>query len=95
MSTDTKPVAQYLTVGGATVELRSHRFSTNYTGRGRLGDSWHEVDGFTWKCLGCDTRGGTGFLSQEPYLPTERKLANNDANSHAETCRAMPLGGAK
>lgn len=94
MSTDTTSVvARYLTVGGATVELRNHRFSTEYTGRGRgyVGTQRHDVDGFTWTCQGCGTKGGTGFLREEPYLPTERRQANDDANSHAETCRAMPL----
>lgn len=84
--------ARYLTVGGATVELRDHRFRTQYTWKGRpyVSDEWHEVDGFIWECQGCGTTGGTGFLGREPYLPNERQKANDDSNGHADACRSMP-----
>jgi hypothetical protein len=88
---------QFLTQGGARVEIRNHRFSTRYlpTGRPYVGDEAHDVDGFTWKCLGCDADGKTDgnravFWDYGRYLPGERDDARRDANQHADKCRAMP-----
>lgn len=93
-TTSAAPLMQFLTVGGAVVELRAHRFSTlftTYRGRGYLAHDREkgEVDGFVWSCRGC---GGSGrdVLSDGQYLPGERGKARDDANEHAETCRAMP-----
>ncbi|WP_438490721.1 hypothetical protein [Streptomyces sp. S186] len=89
---------RFLTAGGATVELRSHRFSTRYTGQGRpyVSDEVRDVDGFVWKCLGCDADGRSDGpnpirFDGGRYLPGERDEARRDANAHAQTCRAMPL----
>ncbi|MGW2861914.1 hypothetical protein [Streptomyces sp. NPDC001205] len=89
------PLMRFLTQGGAVVELRSHRFRTRYTAQGRpfVSDKYREVNGFTWKCLGCDRRGSGGrgpFSEGEPYLPGEDGQARDDANKHAAACRAMP-----
>ncbi|KIZ17356.1 hypothetical protein [Streptomyces natalensis] len=91
-------VMRFLTQGGATVEVRSHRFTTHYTWQGRpyvSGDSTREVDGFVWECLGCDADGRFDgsrgpSLDYGRYLPNERDVARRDANSHAEKCRALP-----
>ncbi|MFJ7269396.1 hypothetical protein ACIQV3_22590 [Streptomyces sp. NPDC099050] len=88
---DTDPIMQFLTIGGAVVELRAHRFMTRYSWKGRpyVGDTQYETDGFRWSCLGCDKQGGPNIFEHD-YLSTERDEARNDANDHAETCRAMP-----
>lgn len=87
-------VMRFLTQGGAVVELRTLRFRTNYTWQGRpyVSDDYHEVDGFTWRCFGCDKRGNAGDIASlpEPYLPDEDGQARDDANKHAAACRAMP-----
>jgi hypothetical protein len=89
------PLMQFLTQGAAVVEVRSHRFRTRYTWQGRpfVSDEVREVDGFTWKCLGCGKRGSGGrgpFSDGEPYLDNEGDQARDDANAHAASCRAMP-----
>lgn len=85
---------QFRTQGGAVVELRAHRFRTNYTWKGRpyVGDEYYDVDGYNWRCLGCDKQGNARAYStlSEPYLPMEDDKARDDANKHAATCRAMP-----
>ncbi|KMS81805.1 hypothetical protein ACH49_01350 [Streptomyces leeuwenhoekii] len=90
-------IARYLTVGGATVDVRTHRFTTRYTGQGRpyVGNEDYEVDGFTWACFGCDATGATDGrnyirLDYGRYLPTERGEVRQDAQEHAERCRALP-----
>lgn len=88
---------QFLTQGGARVEVYNHRFMTRYlpTGRPYVGDEAYEVDGFTWKCLGCDANGKTdghmpAFHDYGRYLPNEKTDARRDANKHADKCRALP-----
>ncbi|MGS2645798.1 hypothetical protein [Streptosporangium sp. G12] len=89
-------LARFLTVGGATVDVQSVRFTTRYTFRGRpYVDAAREVDGFAWQCLGCDATGATDGsnpiqFDYGRYLPNERDLARREANAHAERCRAMP-----
>lgn len=83
-------LARYVTVGGAHVDLLSHRFRTNYTAQGRyVSGPPNEVDGFTWTCRGCDTRGAVNVFG-DPYLPGERNRAHEAANSHAAECRSIP-----
>ncbi len=94
-------IARYLTVGGATVEMRSLRFTTRYTPQGRpyVSDKSREVDGSSWFCLGCGADGSTDAAAtyirfdHGRYLPNERDDARRDANAHAEKCRAMPKPG--
>lgn len=106
-STDQKPadpqtpdidkaiVMRFLTQGGATVEVRSHRFQTRYTHRGRPNvysfdsSKTRTVDGYRWTCRGCGTCGEIG-ISDYNYLDTEEGRARDDANAHAASCRAMP-----
>jgi hypothetical protein len=83
---------RFLTVGGATVELQRHCFTTRYTWQGRpyVGDP-RQVDGFVWKCLGCGADGKGHISSWDgDYLPDERNEARGHANAHAHECRAMP-----
>lgn len=91
-------IARFLTLGGATVELRATRFTTHYTHQGRpyVSDTAHEVNGFTWYCHGCDDNGYNSnslLYGETQYLPSEADRARNDANGHAGTCRAMPNPG--
>jgi hypothetical protein len=89
---DTAVLTRFLTLGGATVELRSHRFTTTYTVQGRpfVSDHARTVDGYVWECLGCGAD-GKGILDWDGrYLPDERAQAREHANTHAGACRAMP-----
>lgn len=93
-TTTAAALMQFLTVGGAVVELREHRFTTlftTYRGRGHTAPdrAKGDVDGFAWSCQGC---GGSGrdALFDGQYLPGERQKARDDANEHAHACRAMP-----
>ncbi|MGW9058888.1 hypothetical protein [Streptomyces sp. NPDC055733] len=90
-------IARYLTVGGATVDLGTHTFRTRYTGQGRpyVSSEGREVDGFTWACLGCGATSATNgrtyiCFDYGRYLPTEDREARDDAQAHAERCRALP-----
>ncbi|MFJ1695683.1 hypothetical protein ACIOHC_11115 [Streptomyces sp. NPDC088252] len=90
-------IARYLTVGGATVDLSTLRFTTRYTWKGRpyVSDEAREVEGFTWACGGCDATSSTSGRNHirfdyGRYLPNERHEASEDANKHAEECRALP-----
>lgn len=91
-TTPATPLMRFLTVGGATVEVHSYRFQTNYTSRGRpyASDRLREVDGFVWQCLGCGTHSRDSFLYDDGYLPNEHAEARDHANAHACECRAMP-----
>ncbi|MFD0053019.1 hypothetical protein ACFVHR_04745 [Streptomyces sp. NPDC127168] len=90
-------IARFLTVGGATVDLGTHTFRTRYTGQGRpyVSSEGREVDGFTWACLGCGATSATNGrtyirFDYGRYLPTEDREARDDAQAHAERCRALP-----
>lgn len=87
-------VMRFLTQGGAVVEVRTCRFRTRYTVKGRpyISDEYREVNGSNWRCLGCGKQGdAAGYSYQaEPYLPDEADKARDDANGHAAGCRAMP-----
>ncbi|CAM5250243.1 hypothetical protein SGLAM104S_01611 [Streptomyces glaucescens] len=90
-------LARFITVGGATVDLLTHTFRTRYTGQGRpyVSDEGREVDGFTWACLGCGATSATNGrnyirFDYGRYLPTEDGEAREDAQTHAERCRALP-----
>lgn len=103
MTTDsTKPqpedaVARFRTIGEATVDLTSVTFATRYTRQGRpyVSDELREVEGFFWSCTGCGATSSTAGRSRIRldygfYLPNERDEARQDANAHAEKCRALP-----
>lgn len=85
------PLMRFLTVGGATVELRTRKFTTKYTHLGRpyVSDEVRVVDGYSWTCLGCRTVGQPNIFDYD-YLPNEERQARDDANKHAAACRAMP-----
>lgn len=95
---DTSILMRFLTLGGATVELRADHFTTRWhplRGCPDIVVKPYEVDGFTWECLGCDTvdRGNGRGYGKRGYLPRDRKEARDDANEHADTCRSMPKSG--
>lgn len=95
---DTSVVMRFLTIGGATVELRAYQFTTRWhpvKGCPNVVVKPYEVDGFTWECLGCEVhdRGEGPGYGERGYLPRDRQAARNDANAHAEQCRAMPKPG--
>lgn len=87
MSTDTAPaIARYLTVGGATVDITC--------------DGDNEYAEYIPTCTGC---GHSNRHTAEYPSGYTIELVNRNtlgrtrawAQSHAETCRAMPLNGAK
>lgn len=84
-------IARYITIGGATVDLKTRPFTTRFLDGGRpfAGAEYRTVKGLVWHCHGCDITGGFGPFN-EPYMPGERAQATRAANQHAETCRAMP-----
>jgi hypothetical protein len=90
---DPDVLMRFLTIGGATVELRSHQFKTRYQwdSRSRVFPNYETrtVDGYRWQCLGCGKLGAADFNSTD-YLDHEHDRARDDANSHASACRAMP-----
>ncbi|WP_433382660.1 hypothetical protein [Streptosporangium sp. CA-115845] len=85
-------ITRYLTVGGATVDLHSHRFTAKWSYRGApyaaSPDQRYEVGGFNWRCLGCDAYGREGDTYNEPgYRALDE--ARESAQEHAERCRAI------
>jgi hypothetical protein len=92
---NTDPVImRFLTVGGATVELRTKRFATRThpsKGRPYVVDEPYAVDGYGWYCLGCDANSnGETIWDEQGYLPNRQRDARNGANAHASECRALP-----
>ncbi|MFE7954402.1 hypothetical protein [Streptomyces sp. NPDC057413] len=90
-------VAQFVNLGGATVELRTERFTTRYTAQGRpyVSEEPRTVNGYVWICRGCTTGSASDAplhirLDHGRYLPNEAAEARRDANTHASTCRALP-----
>jgi hypothetical protein len=85
---------RFLTAGGATVELRTKRFSTRThpaKGRPYVVDEPYQVDGYDWDCLGCGAGSrDRSFWDEQGYLPDQQSQARDDANDHASACRAMP-----
>lgn len=79
-------IARYLAVGGATVDI---------TQRPRYIDSSQLLDGIA-TCVGCGTRQRFDDVPEDCLGGPEHALNCNTgaartwAQSHAETCRAMP-----
>ncbi len=96
MSTDTTPViASYLTVGGATVDI-THE--SGYTDRDRPTHTKATCSGCTtakwvdwWTGSGWGRPGNAYDLVTATDRDDATTEARNWAQSHAETCRAMPL----
>ena len=94
MSTDTATVvAKYLTVGGATVDVTDTRIQGRYSTAQRAVHAACSGAG----CTSSFTGTGHGWDDTVPYAAAAftdalRQL-NEDAQAHAETCRAMPFGG--
>ncbi|ESQ01825.1 hypothetical protein B590_30118 (plasmid) [Streptomyces sp. PVA_94-07] len=82
---------QFVTQGGADVNLYDHTFETRYLPRGRpdVGHGFRTVDGYRWKCMGCELVGKVSIFD-ENYLPNELDKARTDANDHAANCRSKP-----
>lgn len=87
-------IMRFLTVGGATVELRGHRFTTRWhplKGKPNVISQAYETDGYVWECLGCDADGRKrNSYGEREYLPSELDDARDHANEHASACHAMP-----
>ncbi|MFD7922516.1 hypothetical protein ACFV3R_25230 [Streptomyces sp. NPDC059740] len=88
--TDTA-VMRFLTLGGATVDVRATRFTTRWL---RPGPPYaarqpYETNGFQWECGGCGAYGREGDTYNDPNYREQRE-AREHANSHAEKCRALP-----
>ncbi len=83
-------LVQFLTLGGADVDLYEYRFETRYLpiGRPYVGDV-RTVDGFRWQCRGCGEVGQPALFTTD-YLPKELPEARTHANSHASACRSKP-----
>ncbi|MGW9411997.1 hypothetical protein [Streptomyces diastaticus] len=84
-------LVQFLTLGGADVDLYKHRFETRYLpiGRPYVSDHVRTVDGFRWQCRGCGEVGQPALFTTD-YLPKELAEARTHANSHASACRSKP-----
>lgn len=93
-TTDTTLVLmQFLTQGGAVVELHKHTYAarTDIRGYALPAGERRTVNGVNWRCLGCGSRGGQGRYGLGPggYEGWDLSEPRNDANEHAGTCRAM------
>ncbi|WP_372344704.1 hypothetical protein [Streptomyces sp. KL116D] len=96
--TKTEPnvLMRFLTQGGATVELhrQERRVRTRMGASSYLlpNDETRVSNGFNWRCLGCDSNGGRGRygLGDGHFDETQQNDARDEANDHAERCRAMP-----
>jgi hypothetical protein len=84
-------VIRLLGLGGAIVELHRTRFTTTWSSSGPpcAAHTPYEVDGFNWRCLGCDAYGREGDTYNDPGYRDFGK-ARNAAQEHAAQCRAMP-----
>jgi hypothetical protein len=79
------PVMQFLTQGGADVDL----YPITWRVRVRQTEAEYEHRGFQWACRGCDTAGkdyqlGWGYREHEP------RCSREEANEHAAGCHAKP-----
>ncbi|MFE9337738.1 hypothetical protein [Streptomyces sp. NPDC007063] len=86
-------VMQFLTQGGAVVDLYRHEWTEHhYAAPGRPAKDIDRT-GFQWECTGCDAFGGPGTFTYEKYKGYEERepgRSRAEANAHAETCRSMP-----
>jgi hypothetical protein len=92
----TSVVMQFLTQGGATVELRRQTRTVNYQYGSPgflLGNGQTRVsNGFNWRCLGCNAIGGGGRygLGDNHFDEYAPEKSRDEANEHATRCRALP-----
>lgn len=84
----TRILMQFLTQGGATVDLYKHAWTIHQYGGGEQREPlrW---SGFQWVCQGCDQAGKDHSLGWG-YAETEPNDSREAANAHAAECRAMP-----
>lgn len=92
---DTSVVMQFLTQGGATVELHHQTRTVNYL-PGQPGHLMSDGEkrvsnGYNWRCLGCGSIGGGGRYGMGARHFDEYQLpeCRDEANTHATACRAM------
>lgn len=89
-------VMRFLTQGGAVVELhRQDRTVRHSLGRPTYllaNGKTRTSHGFNWRCLGCDEIGGGGRygLGDNHFDEHEPNDSRDEANKHADQCRAMP-----
>lgn len=87
---------RFLTQGGATVELhrQDQRVRTLPGSSVQLMPNGETriSHGFNWHCLGCDAIGGGGRygLGDRHFDERHPNESRDEANAHAEKCRAMP-----
>ena len=91
MTTNDAIISRFETLGRATVELHTKRFTTTFSHRGApyAADTPYEVDGWNWRCLGCAAYGREGDTYHDPGFRDLRQ-ARADANGHAGDCRSKP-----
>lgn len=82
-------VMRFLTQGGAVVRVYPTRFVTRWAGGPPFAAEPHEIGGFQWKCDGCLAYGREGETYKDRNY-REREEARDEANEHADTCRALP-----
>ncbi|WP_068922227.1 hypothetical protein [Planobispora rosea] len=84
-------IIRYLNVGGATVDLHRKRYTTQWSYRGApyAADTPYEVEGYNWRCLGCDAYGREGDTYNDPGYRDLSKT-RDAAQEHAERRRAIP-----
>lgn len=84
-------IARFLTLGGAVVRMYPTRFITRWAGGPPFAAKEpYEIGGFQWECDGCGAYGREG----ETYLDRnyrQQAEARDEANGHADNCRAMPV----
>jgi hypothetical protein len=93
MPTD-EVVMRFRTQGGATVELhrQDYRLRTRPDGVLLPNGETRVSHGFNWRCCGCGAIGGGGRygLNERHYDEWRPEKSRNEANAHAEHCRALP-----
>jgi hypothetical protein len=94
--TDGNVAMRFLTHGGATVEVhRQDRRLRTVPGNSTLLMPAGETrisQGFNWRCLGCDAIGGGGRygLGDRHFDENKPEKSRDEANQHANNCRALP-----
>ncbi|MEW1754720.1 hypothetical protein [Streptomyces angustmyceticus] len=85
---------RFLTLGGATVAVESTRFVTRWSSCPPFAaDKPYEISGFQWTCAGCGAYGREGDTYHDPNYRRQQE-ARDEANAHAEKCRAFPAAPA-
>ena len=82
-------IAWFTTLGGATVELHTARFTTTFDYRGApyAADRPYQIDGYNWRCLGCAAYGREDESYDDPGFRRKNE-ARDDASKHAGECRS-------